>query len=73
MKPQSELKDIGDITAVATAGFSMVELLPAIAALFSIVWLSMRIFETWTGHTLSETRIAIWVTSLISRNKRDGD
>ena len=37
-----------DLTAGAVAFASMVELLPALASLFTIIWLGIRIYETDT-------------------------
>lgn len=37
-----------DASAVAVAGLSWAQLLPNIAAIFSIVWLAIRIYETRT-------------------------
>lgn len=37
-----------DLTAGAIAFGSMVELLPAVASLFTIIWLGIRIYETDT-------------------------
>jgi len=37
-----------DASAVAVAGLSWAQLLPNLAALFSIVWLAIRIYETRT-------------------------
>tara|TARA_R100000963_G_C4592267_1_gene69026 strand:+ start:171 stop:347 length:177 start_codon:yes stop_codon:yes gene_type:complete len=41
-----------DIAAIAVAGFSWAEFLPNIAALFSIIWLVIRIYETKTFRKL---------------------
>jgi hypothetical protein len=37
-----------DITAIIVAGFSWAQILPNLAALFSIVWMLIRIYETKT-------------------------
>tara|TARA_R110002020_G_scaffold188065_1_gene386641 strand:- start:31 stop:207 length:177 start_codon:yes stop_codon:yes gene_type:complete len=41
-----------DAAAIAVAGFSWAQLLPNIAALFSIIWLVIRIYETKTFRKL---------------------
>ena len=41
-----------DAAAIAVAGFSWSQLLPNIAALFSIIWLVIRIYETKTFRML---------------------
>lgn len=66
-------KQVGDLAAVATTGFSLIEVLPAIAALFSIIWLAMRIYESLTGMLISETRLGQWVSKHLTRGKRDGE
>jgi len=37
-----------DVTAGAVAFASVVELLPAVASVFTIIWLGIRIYETET-------------------------
>jgi len=37
-----------DASAVAVAGLSWAQLLPNLAAIFSIIWLGIRIYETAT-------------------------
>jgi len=37
-----------DVTAGAVAFASVVELLPAVASIFTIIWLGIRIYETDT-------------------------
>ena len=43
-----------DIASVFTAFGAFFQMLPAIAALFSIVWTGMRIVEMITGRTINE-------------------
>jgi hypothetical protein len=43
-----------DGLSIVTAFATLFEILPAIAALFSIVWTGMRIVEMVTGRTMSE-------------------
>jgi len=45
-------KHVIDGASIATAVGTMMQLLPAIAALFTIVWTSIRIYETKTVQKL---------------------
>tara|TARA_R110000868_G_scaffold179772_1_gene419967 strand:- start:338 stop:517 length:180 start_codon:yes stop_codon:yes gene_type:complete len=45
-------KHLIDTASIATAVGTMMQLLPAIAALFTIVWTSIRIYETKTVQKL---------------------
>lgn len=42
------VKQVTDVLSVATVVGTLAEVLPAIAALFTIVWTSFRIYETDT-------------------------
>lgn len=42
------VKQVTDVLSVATVIGTLAEILPAIAALFTIVWTSFRIYETDT-------------------------
>jgi hypothetical protein len=42
------VKQVTDVLSVATVIGTLAEVLPAIAALFTIVWTSFRIYETDT-------------------------
>jgi hypothetical protein len=55
MKPESAetVKQIADGVAVVTAVGSLINVLPAVAALFTIVWTGMRITEMVTGKEFS--------------------
>ena len=44
-------KHIGDAVSVATVVGALVQILPAIAALLTIVWTGIRIYETETVQT----------------------
>lgn len=70
MTTGSDAKQVGDVAALATTGFSLLELLPALAAVFSIIWLSMRIYESITGTEVSDSRFAIWLTNLFTRKSK---
>ena len=42
------VKVIGDVVSIATVLGTLAQILPAIAALFTIVWTGFRIYETET-------------------------
>lgn len=48
--------------AALVAGLSLMQVLPAIASLFSVVWLGINIWEKTTGKSFSQTKIATWLT-----------
>lgn len=48
------LADVGDATAATVMVGSMLGYLPALAALFTIVWTGIRIYEWWKGRKTSE-------------------
>ena len=48
------VKQVGDGLSVVTAVATLVQVLPSIAALFTIVWTGMRIAEMVAGKTFSE-------------------
>jgi hypothetical protein len=48
------LKHAVDGVSVITAFATLLDILPAVAALFSIVWTGMRIIEMITGKPFSE-------------------
>ncbi len=45
-------KSIGDAASIATVVGTMAQVLPPLAALFTIVWTSIRIYETDTVQTM---------------------
>jgi len=49
---QESTKHILDTASIATAVGTMMQLLPAIAALFTIIWTCIRIYETKTVQKL---------------------
>jgi hypothetical protein len=55
MKPETAeiVKQVGDGLSVITVVGTLAELLPAVAALFTIVWTGMRITEMVTGKEFS--------------------
>jgi len=58
------VKQIGDGLSVITAVATLVEMLPSVAALFTITWTSMRIAEMVAGKPFAE---------LIRRKKKDAE
>ncbi len=57
------VKQIGDGLSVVTAIGTLVQVLPSVAALFTIVWTGMRIIEMVAGRPFAE----------VIRRKKDGD
>lgn len=51
---QETVKAIGDGLSVATVVGTLLEVLPAVAALFTIIWTGMRITEMVVGKPFSE-------------------
>jgi hypothetical protein len=49
---QESTKHILDTASIATAVGTMMQVLPAIAALFTIIWTCIRIYETKTVQKL---------------------
>jgi len=49
---QESTKHVLDTASIATAVGTMMQLLPAIAALFTIIWTTIRIYETKTVQKL---------------------
>jgi len=45
---QQIVKTVGDVTAVSVVVATLMSWLPAIAALFTVVWTGIRIYETHT-------------------------
>lgn len=56
------MRNVGDIAAVATAFGTITNYLPAVAALFSIIWTGMRIVELVTGQPFSQCKLAKWIS-----------
>lgn len=49
----SELaKQVGDAVSIATVAGTLMKVLPAIAAVFTIIWTVIRIYETKTVQTM---------------------
>jgi hypothetical protein len=56
MKPENAelMKQVGDGISVVTAVATLAEVLPSVAALFTIIWTGMRIVEMIAGKPFSE-------------------
>lgn len=48
MSAQEQLKAVGDVLSVGTVVATLAAWLPPLAALFTIVWTAIRIYETKT-------------------------
>ena len=48
MSAPQHIKEMGDVASVATVIGTLAGFLPAIAALFTIIWTALRIWETDT-------------------------
>jgi hypothetical protein len=57
-----ELKTVGDVLFAGISGAALLEIIPAIAAGLSCIWLSVRLYEIASGRNFSETRFARWLT-----------
>lgn len=57
-----DLKQVTDVVAAGVSGAALLQIIPAVAGLLSIVWLSIRIYELTTGKNFSDTKSARWLT-----------
>lgn len=55
------LKAIGDVSAAGITVATVFQWLPAIAAVFAIVWYGMNFYEKITGRPFSESSSARWL------------
>lgn len=63
MSPEhSTVTHVVDGVAAFVAVATIVNLLPAAAALFTLVWTAMRIWEMLYGCPFSHSRFAKWIT-----------
>ena len=62
MAPQAQqiIKGAGDATAYGTAVATLVGWLPAIAALFTVIWLGMQMVEKVVGKPFHELVRCAW-------------
>jgi hypothetical protein len=49
LSDHSAIKTIGDVAAASISVTALLKLLPAIAALLSIVWTALRVYEWFEG------------------------
>lgn len=63
MQKDQIAKEIADVSAAGVAAASLLEWLPAIAALFTVLWLSIRIWEKITGRDFSTSCVAWLLTA----------
>lgn len=49
-------KQIVDLLSITTVVGTLAQVLPSLAALFSIIWTGLRIWEMWTGKAISDRR-----------------
>ena len=54
MRPDNAevVKSVGDVLSIVTVVGTLVEMLPSVAAIFTIVWTGIRIWETETVQRL---------------------
>ena len=52
------IKPAGDILAVSTLAAVLADIVTAVAAIFTIVWTAIRIYEMWTGLPFHQTPVA---------------
>jgi glycerol-3-phosphate acyltransferase PlsY len=52
MNPSETIKHVVDGLSIATVVGTLVEMLPSVAAIFTIVWTAIRIYETVTVQKL---------------------
>lgn len=50
LEGHDNIKHIGDVLAASVTVGTLVNILPSIAAIFTIVWTGMRIFEMFQGN-----------------------
>lgn len=56
------LKGVGDVAAASVTVLTILQLLPAFAAVFAIVWYSVGLYEKFTGKPFSESSLARFLT-----------
>ena len=55
-------KAVGDLSAVSITVATILNWLPAIAALFTILWTITRLYEALHGKSFSESKLAKFLT-----------
>lgn len=58
LEQHTTMKVLGDITAASTMVGALFQWLPAVAALFTIIWTGTRLYEAFTGRNFSESFVA---------------
>ncbi len=58
LEQHTAMKTLGDVTAASAMVGAVFQWLPAIAALFTIIWTGTRLYEAFTGKNFSESWIA---------------
>ena len=64
---QQLARPLGDATAVGITAGTLLKWLPAVAALFTIIWTGIRIYELVTGRPFSEACVAVWASKLLNK------
>ena len=69
MQPSQLIKGAGDAAAHTTVIATLMGYLPAIAALFSVLWLSMQMYEKASGEPFHKTMQRVWerISALVRR------
>jgi len=62
------VKPAGDIAAGTVLVAVLADIITAIAALFTVIWYALRLYEKWTGLPFHKTPLVTW---LKNRNKHD--
>ena len=62
---EQQVRNVGDVGAMATGVAAFVGYLPAIAAGLTILWTFCRLVEMFTGRPFNESRIARAVVALV--------
>jgi hypothetical protein len=57
------LKGVGDVAAASVTVLTVTKVIPAIAAVFAIVWYSVALYEKFTGKQFSESWLARTLTA----------
>jgi hypothetical protein len=52
------IKVVGDVAAGGVSVATLMQWLPAVAAIFTIVWTAMRLYESVTGKAFSQSGLA---------------
>jgi|TARA_R110000868_G_scaffold96636_2_gene265924 hypothetical protein len=52
LQADEQVKQLGDVVSIVTVVGTLAELLPAMAAILTIIWTAIRIWETDTVQTI---------------------